>query len=49
VVARVQELYEVVYKKKEIINGTIGVIFANVVVFEKGKEDVNWVLYVTQV
>jgi hypothetical protein len=28
VVARVQELYEVVYQKKEITNGTIGVTFA---------------------
>jgi hypothetical protein len=27
VVAKVQELYEVVYQKKEIINGTIGVTF----------------------
>jgi hypothetical protein len=49
VVARVQELYEVVYQKKEITNGTIGVTFAKAIVFEKGGEDVNWALYVTQV
>jgi hypothetical protein len=49
VVAKVQELFEVVYQKKEITNGTIGVTFAKVVVFEKGREDVNWVLYVAQV
>jgi hypothetical protein len=33
VVAKVQELYEVVYQKKEIINGTIGVTFVKAVVF----------------
>jgi hypothetical protein len=49
VVARVQESYEVVYQKTKITNGTIGMIFAKVVVFEKGRKDVNWVLYVAQV
>jgi hypothetical protein len=49
VVARVQELYEVVYQKKEITNGTIGVTFAKAIVFSKGGEDVNWALYVAQV
>lgn len=49
VVVRVQELYEVVYQKKKINNGTIGVTFAKVHVFEKGGKDVNWALYATQV
>ncbi len=49
VVAKVQELYEVVYQKKEIINGTIGVTFVKAIVFEKGGEDMNWAFYVAQV
>lgn len=34
--------------KEGIINRTIGVTFAKVVVFEKGGEDVNWAFYVVQ-
>ncbi len=49
VVARIQEFYEVVYQKKEINNGIIGVTFAKAIIFEKGGEDVNQVLYVAQV
>jgi hypothetical protein len=49
VVTRVQELYEVVYQKKKITNGTTGVTFTKVVIFEKGGKDVNWALYATQV
>jgi hypothetical protein len=33
VVTRVQELYEVVYQKEKITNGTTGVTFAKVVIF----------------
>jgi hypothetical protein len=41
VVARMQELYEVIYQNNQITNGTIGVTFAKAIIFEKGGEDVN--------
>jgi hypothetical protein len=49
-VARVEELYVVVYQKSNITNNTIGVSFAKVVLVErKGKFKVNWVHFVVEV
>jgi hypothetical protein len=49
-VARVEELCVVVYKKSNITNNTIGVSFAKVVFVErKGKFKVNWVHFVVEV
>jgi len=49
-VARVEELYVVVYQKSNITNNTIGVSFARVVLVErKGKFKVNWVHFVVEV
>jgi hypothetical protein len=49
-VARVEELYVVVYYKSNITNNTIGVSFARVVLVErKGKFEVNWVHFVVEI
>jgi hypothetical protein len=49
-VARVEELYVVVYQKSNITNNTIRVSFARVVLVErKGKFKVNWVHFVVEV
>jgi hypothetical protein len=48
-VARVEELYVVVYHKSNIINNTIGVSFARVVLVERnGKLEVNWAHFVAE-
>jgi len=49
-VARVEELYVVVYRRSNITNNTIGVSFARVVFVErKGKFKVNWVHFIVEV
>jgi hypothetical protein len=49
-VARVEELYVVVYHSSSITNNTIGVSFARVVLVErKGKLKVNWAHFVAKV
>jgi hypothetical protein len=49
-VARVEELYVVVYQKPNITNNTIGVNFARVVLVErKGKLKVKWAHFVAEV
>jgi len=49
-VARVEELYVVIYQKSNIINNTIGVNFARVILVErKGKLKVNWAHFVVEV
>jgi hypothetical protein len=49
-VARMEELYVIVYQKLDIINNTIGVSFARAVLAErKGKFKVNWAHFVAQV
>jgi len=49
-VARVKELYVIVYQKSNITNNTIGVSFARVVLIErKGKFKVNLVHFVAKV
>jgi hypothetical protein len=49
-VARVEELYVVVYQKSNITNNTIGVSFARVVLIErKGKFKVNLAHFVAEV
>jgi len=48
-VAKVEELYVVVYQKSN-INNTIGMSFAKVVLVEKkGKFKVNWVHFVAEI
>ncbi len=49
-VARVEELYVVVYHKSNITNNTIGVSFAKVVLVErKGKFKLNWARFVVEI
>ncbi len=48
-VARIQKLYGVVYIKKKITSGAIGVSFVKVVIAEKKGCVVNWSCFTTQV
>jgi len=49
-VARVEELYDVVYQKSNTTNDTIRVSFAKAILVErKGKFKVNWACFATKV
>ncbi len=47
-VAKIKELWPLVYQKEKIINGSISLSFAKGVLVKKNKFKVNWVCYASQ-